>query len=132
MADPLEALAEWAKGEPFFLASVLDAYARSEGLDDVGLAAALGCPVRELVMVRLCRAPRTEPPEFWEDVTRVAERFGLNPQRLAEAVKRGRVVTRLQASRPAGKGFLMAARDREPEPPKSNAEGSGEGSPLGQ
>lgn len=116
MADPLEALAARAEREPFFLAAPLAAYARSEQLDDAGLAAALGCRPEDLVMVRLCRAPRTEPSEFWEDVSAVAARFGLDAQRLAEAVKRGRVVIRLQAAQPEA-GGLMAARDRDDEPP---------------
>ncbi len=116
MADPLEALAARAQDDPFFLASSLAAYARSEELDEAGLAAALGCPPGGLVMLRLCRAPRADPPEFWEDVSLVAERFGIEPQRLAEAVKRGRVLLRFQGPRPAAGGTLMAARDREPDP----------------
>jgi hypothetical protein len=117
MPDPLEALAARATGEPFFLAWVLAAYASSEGLDDAGLAAALGCPTQELVMLRLCRAPRAEPQEFWDDVTRVAERFGLDPVRLAEVVKRGRVVRTFQQASPGVGGSLLAARDRAGEPP---------------
>jgi hypothetical protein len=116
MSDPLEALAARAEGDPFFLAWSLAAYARSEGLDDTGLAGDLGCPVGELVMLRLCRAPRPESEEFWNDVTRIAERFGISPERLAGAVKRGRVIRRLQGAGPAG-SFLLAARDRDPEPP---------------
>jgi hypothetical protein len=123
MADPLEALAARAAGEPFFLAQVLAAFAQSEGLDDAGVAAALGCPPGELAMLRLCRTPRTENPEFWEDVSQVAGRFGIDPQRLAEAVKRGRVVHRLRAGPPAAGGFLMAARDRQDEAPGPPAEG---------
>ena len=119
MADPLEALAARAEGEEFFLASLLAAYARSERLDDAGLAVALGCPPAELARLRLCRAPRTEPREFWEDLSRIAERFGIEPQRLAEAVQRGRVVRRFQGAPPVGGGFLMAARDRD-EPPPDN------------
>jgi hypothetical protein len=117
MTDPLEALAKRAEGEPFLLASLLAAFARSEGLDDGGLAAALGCPPGELTMVRLCRAPRADPREFWEDVRRICERFGADPRRLADAVKRGRVVRRLQGPPPAASGFLMAARDGEEPPP---------------
>ncbi|HKI35490.1 MAG TPA: hypothetical protein VKA46_26780 [Gemmataceae bacterium] len=116
MADPLEALAARAQDDPFFLASLLAAYARSERLDDAGLAAALGCPTGDLAMLRLCRAPRTEPREFSEDVARISERFGLDSQRLAEAVKRGRVLRRFEAPKPAQGGFLMAARDHEPPP----------------
>jgi hypothetical protein len=115
MADPLERFARRAEAEPFFLAPLLAAYAHSEGLDDPGLAAALGCPVGELIMLRLCRAPRTDSREFWEDIRRVAEHFGIEPQRLAAVVKRGRVVRRFQAG--GAGGSLLAARDREPEPP---------------
>jgi hypothetical protein len=122
MADPLDALAARAEGEDFFLAPLLAGYARSEGLDDAGLAAALGCPPTELARLRLCRAPRTDPREFRDDVARIAERFGIEPRRLAEAVKRGRVVRRFQGAGPAGGAFLMAARDREPEPPDNPTE----------
>jgi hypothetical protein len=123
MADPLEALAARAAAEPFFLASVLAAYAQSEGLDDAGLAAALGCPPGELAMLRLCRAPSAAAEDFWEDVRRIAERFGLDAHRLAEVVKRGRVVSRLQGTQPAAGGFLLAARDGEAEPPEKPPEG---------
>jgi hypothetical protein len=117
MADPLQTLAARAEGEPFFLAAVLAAHAQSEGLDDAGMAAALGGREADLTMVRLCRAPRTEPTEFWEDVEAIAGRFGLDARRLAEAVKRGRVVLRLRGARPADGGGLMAARDRGPDDP---------------
>jgi hypothetical protein len=123
--DALAALAARAAHEPFFLASLLTAYAHSEGLDDSGLAAALDCPVGELTMIRLCRAPRTEPDEFWEDVHQVASRFGILPERLADVVQRGRVVVRLQLAKPVGDaGYLMAARDTDegpqPEKPAEN------------
>jgi hypothetical protein len=116
MTDPLEALARRAEGEPFFLASHLAAYARSEGLDDAGLAAALGCPRGELTMVRLCRAPQPDAPQFWQDITALAQRFGMDARLLAAAVKRGRVILRLRAA--AGGGSLAAARDHEPDPPE--------------
>ena len=38
MSDPLEGLARKAAREPFFLSSLLEAFARSEELDDAGLA----------------------------------------------------------------------------------------------
>jgi hypothetical protein len=119
MPDELQALAARAEEKPFFMAWLLAAYAHSEGLDDPGLAAALGCPSEELVMLRLCRAPCTDSTEFWDDVVCIAERFGLNPDRLAEAVKRGRVVRRFQSAVQSVGGSLMAARDPESDaPPK--------------
>jgi hypothetical protein len=121
MADPLESLAARAAEEPFFLAPILAAYAHSEGIDDPGLVAALGCPGQELVMLRLCRAPRTDPKEFWDDVTSIAERFGLDTGRLAEIVKRGRVVATFQKGG-GSSGSLMAARDRVDEPPPKDSQ----------
>ncbi|HEX5269303.1 MAG TPA: hypothetical protein VFW33_02395 [Gemmataceae bacterium] len=117
MSDSLKTLAARAENDPFFMASPLAAYARGERLDDAALAAALGCAPGDLAMLRLCRAPRSDPAEFWDDVSRVAERFGIDPQRLAEAVRQGRVLLRFQAPRPGANGLLMAARDREPDPP---------------
>jgi hypothetical protein len=122
MSDPLEALAARAAGEPFFLAQVLAVHARSEGLDDAGLAATLGCAPGDMTMLRLCRTPRTDPDDFWDDITCIAERFRLDPEPLAEVVKRGRVVLRLQGAGPAAGGFLLAARDAEEEPPDKPSE----------
>jgi hypothetical protein len=107
----LESLAQRARKEPFFLASVLEAYTQGEGLDDAGLAAALGCRVGDLLMLRLCRAPRTDAEGFRADVECIRERFGLAAEPLYRIVKRGRVLARMQAE--AGAGFFMAARDRE-------------------
>lgn len=118
MPDSLDDLAARAADQPFFLAWALAAYARSDDLDDAGLAAALGCPPRELAMLRLCRAPRTDPEEFWEDVAAIAERFQLDPTRLAEVVKQGRVVRRFEQADAGTGGSLLAARDREDSPPR--------------
>jgi hypothetical protein len=116
MPEPLEALAARAADEPFFLAWLLAACAYSEGWNDASLAAALGCPREELVMLRLCRAPRTEPKEFWEDIASIAERFGLVPERLTDIVKRGRVVRRFQEANQGGGHSLLAARDHDVAP----------------
>jgi hypothetical protein len=120
MTDPLSAMAARAEREPFFLASVLAMYRDSKRLDEAGLADALGCRREDLLMLRLCRAPRTDGPGFREDIDCIAGRFGIDPQRLASVVKRGRVVARLQdgpasAREDAPTGWLMAARDREDE-----------------
>jgi hypothetical protein len=121
MADPLEALAARAAEEPFFLGWILAAYAYSEELNDAGLAAAVGCAGQELAMLRLCRAPGTDPQDFWDDITSIAERFALDPQRLAEIVKRGRVVKKFQQANSVAGGSLMAARDRDVEPPPKDS-----------
>lgn len=117
MTDPLERMAKWAEGQEHFLAFLLAMYAQSEGLDDASLAAALGCCPEDLVMVRLCRAPRLDRQGFRDDVARIADRFDLDPKRLSVAVKRGRVLACLQDGPSGHGGFLMAARDDEDDPP---------------
>lgn len=114
MTDPLDAMAERARREPAFLGSVLERLARAEGHDDAGLAAALGCEPADLTRLRLCRAPREDRDGFREDVALLVAAFGLDPTRLAEALKRATVLAGLQA-RSDGAGLLMAARDREGE-----------------
>lgn len=113
MTDPLAGLAARAAGDPFFLGFALSEYARAEGLTDDRLAAHLGCPVENLTMLRLCRAPRQEPVGFRADVERVAGRFGADAGRLAAVVRQVEGVVRLRAAGPAAAeaGYFLAARD---------------------
>ena len=116
MTDPdlLRRAAERVGQDHLFLASVLLTYARAEGLDDDGLAGRLGCAPEDLSRLRLCGRPRREAKEFRMDVHRIAERFGLDPARLAEVV---RLADALDAFRRVGRatdsGLLAAARDRD-------------------
>lgn len=120
MPDPREHLARRVATDPAFLAWALAGYARGEGLDDAGLAAALGCPVPTLTTLRLCRLPAADPPAFRQDIDRIAGRFGVDADVLAEAVRRAQALRRLQGG--AARGTLLAARDddrpaEEGEPP---------------
>jgi hypothetical protein len=114
MADPLERLARRVENEPFFLASTLALFARSETLDDEALCRFLHCPPEKFAMLRLCRTPDEEPSAFQRDVKRIAERFGCDENALADAVRRGQALQRLR--RAAAGGTLLAARDSEEEP----------------
>jgi hypothetical protein len=111
----IEQAARQARDNPFFLACPLAAYADSEELDDAALAAALGCQPEQLARVRLCRAPRTESPHFDTDVREIADRFELNANALAEAVRRGQVILRFRKAGPDARGTRQAARKRDPE-----------------
>jgi hypothetical protein len=113
VASRLDALARRVVDDPFFLGEALAAYARSEGLDDAGLAAALGCSVEGLARLRLCRRP--DPARFGADVARIAERFGARADALAEAVRRADALAALRdaSAGAAEAGLLMAARDRD-------------------
>jgi hypothetical protein len=114
VSKSLEALARRVENDPFFLAGLLADYAGSENLDDVGLAAALGCEPEALTAIRLCRAPRPDRDGFRQDVDQIAARFGLDADRLTAVVRRGEALRRLRSAAPSGHGFLAAARDGEP------------------
>ncbi len=113
MADPLDTLVRRAESEPFFLASTLVLFARSEALDDEALSRFLHCPQESFAMLRLCRTPDEEPAGFQRDVKRIAERFGVDENALAEAVRRGQSLQRLRQA--ASGGTLLAARDAKEE-----------------
>jgi hypothetical protein len=114
MTDPLEALSRRMENRPFFLAPLLAAYARSEGLDDAGLAGVLGCSPGLLVDLRLCRAPRETPPGFGEDIERISKHFGIADHRLIKVVRLGQALVHAQ-ERAAAPGQFLAARDAEPK-----------------
>jgi hypothetical protein len=107
---PLERLARRAGAEPSFLGWQLAAFARARNLDDRTLAAHLGCPVATLANVRLCGAIRSE--HFRDDVLCVATKFGLNPQRLAEAAKPLPAEPLREPASAEAPGVVLAARDR--------------------
>jgi hypothetical protein len=114
MSAALDHLAARVVSDPTFLANPLAEYARSEGLDDAGLAAALGCRATDLTNLRLCGVPRAD--QFRADVGAIAGRFGIDPTALASIVRRGQSLARLRAAQvaPAEPGLLLAARDHEP------------------
>ncbi len=116
MSDALQHLANRVASDPFFLAHPLAEFARSEQLDDVALAARLGCRVEDLPLIRLCRAPRPDPHGFRDDLTAIAGQFGLDPAALAVAVRHGQGLATLRAApQPeGGPGVLLAARDQGP------------------
>ncbi|HLZ71484.1 MAG TPA: hypothetical protein VKV26_16400 [Dehalococcoidia bacterium] len=111
MAEVLDILARRTASDPAFLGQVLDEYARSEALDDDGLAAALHCRRADLNLLRLCLRPRLEPAHFRGDIEEIAARFGADGAVLAEAVRRSDALAALRGA-PAAQGTLLAARDR--------------------
>lgn len=113
MPGRIDALARRVESDPEFLASALADYARSEGLDDEGLAAVLGCSVTVLGPLRLCLRPRPQAGQFRTDVDEIATRFGVRRDALVEVVRRADALAALR--RPPSSqehGLLMAARDR--------------------
>ncbi len=118
-------LAQRVADAPDFLAFALAEYARGERLDDAGLAGRLGCSVEMLTHLRLCRMPREQAPLFWQDVEQIAQRFGLEPEPLAEIARRGQILLHLRNPEPdrtQDAPFLLAARDDTR--PKKSPEGA--------
>lgn len=142
MVEPIAELARRVEADPFFLASALAEYARSEGLDSSELAAWLGCSAAILPRLALCRRPRPSP-YFQADVDRIAARFGVRPDALARVARRADVLATLRrpATRDEGvkgsgpatedraAGLLMAARDRAEDAPDETTRGE---QPLGR
>lgn len=111
----MERFARRAGTSPAFLGWQLAAFARARGFDDDALAAHLGCAPAVLAHVRTCGPIRAE--HFRADVAEVANKFGLDPARLAEAAKELPAAVRDGGAEPdpAPAGAFLAARDRTDE-----------------
>ncbi len=111
MTNHLEALARRVEDDPYFLSCFLTLHAKSEGLDEPMLARSLGCSTENMVLVRLCRAPGTEPAQFRKDIDEIATRFQLRQDSLIQAVRLGQALFHMSHPESTGTGTLMAARD---------------------
>ncbi len=114
MGNHLENMARRLEGDPFFLACPLKLYQKSEGLSKDALAAKLKCSREAPLSVRLCRAPAGEEESFQDDIERIAARFSVDADSLAEAVRRGQALLQMTSGQDAS-GTLLAARDAEKE-----------------
>jgi hypothetical protein len=112
MNNEISRLAERVTGDPFFLASALQDYARSEELNDEALAQLLGCSQETLALLRLCRRPRSEAVSLQMDIDRIVTRFNVQGNIIAEVVRRANVIEALRRAATQTPGLLMAARDR--------------------
>lgn len=100
-----------AADRPAFLGWVLSRYGQAERLDDAGLAHWLGIDPSRLAWLGLCRRPRTD--SFVTDVATVSARFGVDPSRLATAIRQVDALAALATAPAEERGVLAAARDRE-------------------
>ncbi len=132
---PLDALrdaAARAKDDPFYLSGLLEAYRQMENMSQNELASYLGCLPDLLPSIALCRRPHHS--RFRQDIEQIASRFTISPDRLANLVRAaeayqasGAAKSRRRPKQEAAlfylstlspAGDLMAARDREEEPPQ--------------
>jgi hypothetical protein len=126
MADGVEArlaarLETRLAADPAFLAWALARFRAAEGLDQAALAAWLGVAPDRLPRLALCLRPRAEA--FGADCDDLAARFGADPARLADLLRRVDALAALARARAPAEagGLLAAARDRDDMP----AEGDG-------
>jgi len=109
MPDPIQRMAQRAMDDPFYIASAMAEYARSEGIPWRQLAGILDCSEEQLSQVALCRRPYEDA--IWNDLVRIAERFTLDVEALVTMVRRADALTSLRGG--AGTTtMLQAARDR--------------------
>lgn len=109
MRDPIERMAQRAMDDPFYLASAMAQYARSEGIPWRRLAGLLGCPEEQLSQVALCRRPHGDA--VWNDLVQIAGRFEVDVEALLNMVRRADALTSWRSG--AGTdAMLEAARDR--------------------
>ena len=110
MAKNLEHLARRLVDDPFFVACPLTLYANSEGLDDESLASRLGCTEEAFTSMCLCRAPAGEAESFSDDIERIAAKFSVDADLLAEAIRRGQAIYQMKRKTESA-STLLAARD---------------------
>lgn len=113
MTERLTALAQRVRHDEYFLASAMAEYARSENLEAAGLAMLLNCSSETLDRLRLCRRPRSTAHLFQADVDRIATRFGIRAETLAEIVRRADALLVLRSASASEDSLLAAARDRD-------------------
>jgi hypothetical protein len=95
------------------LAWVFARYQAAEDLDDLALARQLAVAPELLARIAICGLPR--PDHFREDVTAIAERFGVDRGQLARIVRQTQALETLYQAPTSSSGFLLAARDRVAE-----------------
>ena len=115
----LARLADRVAEQAFFLAGPLAAFAAAREMSATQLAEQLGCQEDTLDRIKLCRSPSSE--ELVAVVQQIAQRFQINEDVLAEAVRLGQTLLRWQRSSIGGSGTLIAAREKEDfQDPKGN------------
>ncbi|MFL5344188.1 MAG: hypothetical protein ACJ8AT_05310 [Hyalangium sp.] len=110
----LKVAAERSAQDPASLGYVFEQYRKHEGKSAEDLAAMLGCSLKVLDELSLCRRPVQE--RFAEHLRMIENRFAVDPRRLAAVLRRVEVLDILPADEEGGSAvrddtYLLAARD---------------------
>jgi hypothetical protein len=97
--------------DPTWMGFWLARHREHERLAEPQLAKKLGVSMDNLVLLRLCRTPRSE--RFREDVEAICRRTGATERELLGLLRQEQNLYQLkQGGPPSGRGWLMAASDR--------------------
>jgi hypothetical protein len=126
--NPLKSLARKLRGNPRYMAYVLEAYRRQESLSDKELAETLGILPELVVRLETCLRPDADSPRFAEQVSELADFSLTDEAQLAGILRQVDSLEKLDelpdATAEAGArdnarlglnlpGLLAAARDRD-------------------
>jgi hypothetical protein len=102
-----------ARGDAFFLGTMLSEYQEANSLDDLGLAAALQCDPHALSRLALCRCPDDRHASFAQEVHAIATFATCSADALMQLLRQVAATRALRAQgAESTSGLLMAARDR--------------------
>ena len=100
--------------DPAWIGHWLARHQQTENLDEEQLAQKLGIAVDNLVLLCLCRSPRSD--HFQEDLRVVCKRTGASEKVLAQVLKQEQTLHGVSRSgQGSTSGWLMAASDRPAE-----------------
>jgi len=104
--------------DPMWIGYWMKHFVESEGMAWPDLAQELGTSSDNVVLLCLCRTPRSD--HFQEDLRVVCERTGAKEDVLARVIRQEQAIVHWRGKTPsASTGWLLAASDRE-EPPDAN------------
>lgn len=110
--------------DPAWVGYWLARHQQTEDLDEEQLAGKLGITMENLVLVCLCRTPRSD--QFREDLRIICQRTGASEEALAGMLRQEATLLHWSEKPPTREtGWLMAASDRPdetPEPPPGDDE----------
>lgn len=113
--DDLRRLARRASEQPFFLGNIFSALALRDNIGNDDIATQLGCSPETLDKMKLCRAPLLDDAGFLGDVRRISDSFDVDFMQLMSIIKDAAITARMSGHARRDSGWLMAARDREPQ-----------------
>ena len=103
--DMLLKMSHLASVDPFYMGWHLARYSALKGLSVSEMGKELGCLPETVHSMYLCRAPRSEPPHFRNDIERVADRFQVTAAKLMGIVRYVQIAS--------DESMLLAAKDKD-------------------